>query len=67
MNNSIRCMVGDEQRVIDFDLFVEVHTHLADFYRALGLTGDRLDIAIVEELPHRLAAELGSTNIVPLR
>ncbi|MFZ0351330.1 MAG: hypothetical protein WAM03_24800 [Pseudolabrys sp.] len=47
--------VGDEKRTIDFDLFVEAHTHLADYYKALGLEGDRLDLAIVEALPDRLA------------
>ena len=67
MKETILCKVGDEKRVIDFDVFVEAHTQLSEFYRALGLEGDRLDIAIVEELPHRLAHLLDDSNVVPMR
>jgi hypothetical protein len=54
MTPTILTTVGDKKREVDMDLFVEVHAHLAEFYRALGLEGDRLDMAIVAELPHRL-------------
>jgi hypothetical protein len=62
MIDKIKCMVGDEERIIGMDVFMEAHTRLADFYRALGLEGDRLDLAIVEEMPHRLAQLLGAAN-----
>jgi hypothetical protein len=53
--SKIQCMVGNEMRVIDRDLFMTVHEELADEFRALGLTGHLLDIAIVSNLPRRLA------------
>ena len=43
MTNKIKCMVGDQMREVDYDLFLEVHTRLADYYRAKGMTGDALD------------------------
>jgi hypothetical protein len=55
----IQCMVGDELRVIDMDLFMTAHEDLADEFRAMGLTGHTLDLAIVANLPKRLAEVLG--------
>ena len=54
MPDEIKCMVGDEERIIDMDVFIDVHQQLADYYRAKGLTGDALDVAITEMLPVRL-------------
>jgi hypothetical protein len=59
--NRIWCTVGDRLRLIDSDLFSEVHQELADQFRAEGLTGAALDHAIVDALPHRLAEILGGT------
>jgi hypothetical protein len=59
---SIQTMVGDQQREVDYDVFLEAHTRLADYYRALGLEGDKLDFAIVEALPQQLAHLLDATN-----
>ena len=39
MTNKIQCMVGDQMRLVEYDLFFDIHEHLADYYRALGLTG----------------------------
>jgi hypothetical protein len=58
MTNKIKCMVGDHERIVDMDVFLDIHEHLADYYRALGLEGDKLDLAIVEALPQRLAQVL---------
>jgi hypothetical protein len=42
--------------------FLDVHTELGDKFRALGLTGYLLDIAIVSNLPKRLAEVLDGTD-----
>lgn len=57
-DDKILTTVGNQKRWVDYDVFLEMHTQLADFYRALGLEGDKLDIAIVAEMPHRLAQVL---------
>jgi hypothetical protein len=57
-DEKILTTVGDKKRWVDFDLFLGCHAQLAEFYRALGLEGDKLDIAIVAEMPHRLAQVL---------
>jgi hypothetical protein len=57
----VQCMVGDEMRVVDRDLFIDVHDQLADYYRAKGMTGDALDYAIATNLPRRLAEILDKT------
>jgi hypothetical protein len=57
--DKIQCMVGDEMCVIDMDVFQTAHEELADKYRALGLSGRTLDLAIVANLPRRLAEMLG--------
>jgi hypothetical protein len=56
--SKIICMVGDKRRIVDADLFSAVHEELADKYRALGLRGQLLDLAIVANLPRRLAEML---------
>jgi hypothetical protein len=61
MTNKIQCMVGDHERIIDMDVFIEAHEHLADYYRGKGMTGDALDYAIESELPQRLAQILDGT------
>ena len=61
MPDKIKTRVGDQMRLVDYDLFVDIHQHLADYYRALGLEGDKLDLAIVEALPQRLAQVLDGT------
>jgi hypothetical protein len=58
MPDKIQVLVGERMRVIDHDFFLEVHQQLADYYRGKGLTGHALDVAIVAELPRRLAAIL---------
>jgi hypothetical protein len=55
-------MVGDHERIIDLDTFIDAHEHLADYYRELGLEGDKLDLAIVAALPKRLAEMLGGSG-----
>lgn len=50
----ILCPVGDQMRLVDHDLFIEIHEQLAAHYRQLGLTGHRLDLAIETHLPRRL-------------
>ena len=57
----IQCQVGDSQRVIDHDLFIDTHERLAVEYRARGLTGLALDTAIANNLPRRLAQILDGT------
>ena len=64
MSDKIRCMVGDEERVIDMDLFLTAADDLADQFRAMGLEGMTLDLAVVAHLPQRLAEMLGTT-VVP--
>lgn len=54
----MEAMVGDELRVVDMDIFITVHEELADHYRAEGLRGNALDIAICNALPKRLAEVL---------
>jgi len=49
-------------RIVDHDLFIEVHEQLADEYRARGLTGHALDVAINNNLAHRLAQILDGTS-----
>jgi hypothetical protein len=53
--------VGDHLRLVDHDLFCDVHQALADQYRAMGLTGHLLDLAIVSNLPRRLSEVLDGT------
>jgi hypothetical protein len=55
VTDKIKCLVGEQMRSIDMNVFLDVHARLADYYRALGLEGDRLDLAIVEALPQQLA------------
>lgn len=61
MPDEIICMVGDQERIIDFDVFMDAHEHLADYYKALGFEGDKLDLAICNALPWRLAQVLDGT------
>ena len=62
MNDKIKCMVGDHERLIDLGLFLDVHQQLADYYRAKGMTGHALDYAIEADLPRRLAEILDGTT-----
>jgi hypothetical protein len=48
---------------VDYDVFLDVHQQLADYYRAKGMTGDALDYAIEQDLPHHLALMLDASNI----
>jgi hypothetical protein len=59
--NKIGCMVGDEQLLVDYDLFLDVHERLADHFRRAGLRGYQLDVAICADLPRALAEILGGT------
>ena len=58
MTPTILTTVGDKKREIDFDVFLEAHTRLADYYKSMGMKGDLLDVAIVEALPQALAQVL---------
>lgn len=59
--NFIRAMVGDELRVIPMVIFQDVFDELAARYRAEGLRGEDLDIAIRDALPWRLAEVCSAT------
>lgn len=37
MTNKIQCMVGDHERIIDMDVFIEAHEQLANYYRGKGI------------------------------
>jgi hypothetical protein len=50
---------GDKLVLVDSDIFHTVHDELAEHFRAMGLTGDALDMAIVTNLRPRLAEVLG--------
>ena len=63
MPDKIRCMVGDQERIIDMDVFIDAHEYLADHYRAKGLTGDALDVAICDMLPVRLSQILDKAMV----
>ena len=54
--------VGNHMRLVDYDLFVTVHEELADKFRALGLAGHLLDLAITSNLPRRLSEVLDGTD-----
>ena len=58
MGDYIRTKVDGRWRLVDMDLFLDVHQQLADHFRARGLNGEALDVAIVEMLPIRLAQAL---------
>lgn len=62
MNETIRCLVGDHERVIDADIFIDAFKQLSAFYISLGLEGDMLDVHIAKELPHRLAHMIDGTQ-----
>jgi hypothetical protein len=62
MPDKIQCMVGDQERIIDFDVFIDVHEQLANYYRGKGMTGDALDYAINVALPQRLSSPLARTR-----
>jgi len=51
--------VGDSRRMIDRDLFHDVFDALVELYRDQGLTGARLDHAVRDALPIRLAEVVG--------
>lgn len=59
----ILCPVGDQMRLVDHDLFIEIHEQLAAHYRQLGLTGHRLDLAIETHLPCRLEQILDGSTV----
>jgi hypothetical protein len=63
MNDCIRVQVDGQWRLVDRDLFLDAHQQLADYYRAKGMTGDALDYAIEQDLPHHLALMLDASNI----
>lgn len=54
----IEATVGDELRVIPMAIFQDVFDELAERYRAEGLEGEDLDIAIRDALPWALAEVL---------
>src|SRR5262249_14341886 len=56
---AIFCMVGDEMRLIDFDIFLSASDELAEQFRAAGMTGQTLDEHVAAHLPKRLAEKLG--------
>jgi hypothetical protein len=62
MTAKIKCMVADEERIIDMDVFIDAHQELADYYYDKGLRDHALDVAIVTELPRRLAMILDGTT-----
>lgn len=59
----ILCPVGDQMRLVDHDLFIEIHEQLAAHYRQLGLTDHRLDLAIETHLPCRLEQILDGSTV----
>jgi hypothetical protein len=59
----IQCLVGDRMRLVDSDLFIEIYDQLSAHYRQQGLTGRRLDKAMVEALPHRLEQILDGSTV----
>ena len=59
--DKILTQVGDRMRLVDRDTFMDVQEELADRYRAAGLTGYVLDLAVVSNLPRRLAEVLDGT------
>ena len=63
MPDKIQCMVGDQERIVDMDVFIDAHQWLADHFRAKGLSGDALDVAINEMLPLRLSQILDKVTI----
>jgi hypothetical protein len=59
----IIALVGSEQRPVDFDLYHDEYTALADKYRKEGLTGSALDDAIHAALPLALASAVRGVTI----
>ena len=49
--------------LVDSDLFIEIYDQLSAHYRQQGLTGRRLDKAMVEALPHRLEQILDGSTV----
>ena len=58
-DETIRTMVGGDWRAIPMVTYLDVHTEVAELYRAEGLRGDALDAAINDAMPEALAGLLG--------
>ena len=63
MSDYIRVQVDGQWRLVDHDLFLDIHQQLADHFRAQGLSGDALDVAIVAMLPVRLRQILDNAAV----
>lgn len=60
---AIRTQVDGRWRLVDMNLYLKVHEQLADDFRARGLSGEALDVAIAEMLPVRLAQVLNNMSL----
>ncbi|MGE4254821.1 MAG: hypothetical protein AB7E84_06360 [Xanthobacteraceae bacterium] len=55
--------VGGVSRIVDLALFLETHADLADRFRAQGLVGNELDVAIIRAMPMALSAKLDGISL----
>ena len=63
MGDCIRVQIEGRWRLVDMGLFLDVHEQLANRFRARGLKGQALDVAIAEMVPMRLSQILNSMSV----